>query len=68
MVTANIKHVDQKSLFYIAISEISTSYKTFKLNKFDICLSLNFQIRFGKNKLAKRFNFLDVPENTQFST
>lgn len=36
MVTANIKHVEQKSSFYIAISEISTSYKTFKLNKFEI--------------------------------
>lgn len=65
MAIANIKHVDQKS-FYIAISEISTSHKTFKLN-LRYCLSLNFQIRFGKIKLAKRFNFLEASEKKNSS-
>lgn len=67
MAIANIKHVDQKSSFYIAISEISTSHKTFKLNKFEE-LFVNFQIRFGKIKLAKRFNFLEVSEKKQYYT
>lgn len=70
MATANIKHVDQKSSFYIAISEISTSYKTFKLNKFEIsACHLIFKLGLERINWQKGLIFLKyVSENTQFST
>lgn len=69
MAIANIKHADHKSSFYIAISEISTSHKTFKLNKFEkFSCHLIFKLDSERLNWQKGLIFLKfVSENTLFS-